>query len=387
MPVAFSAAVDDARLQAWWFRRQGLDGSLRGHPPAEVLSAAGWARSVGGANPYLTLFSRAGIRRAEADAAAARLDICELPSARGCTHVLPAPDFGLGLMQSDDDTDLRKAAKLGVPAAEIDKLCRAILDALAGDAALDPDALRKAAGDACRSLGEPGKKVGLSTTLPVALGRLQSAGEIVRVPAGGRLDQQRFSYRRWSENPRRSLRLAREQAHTELARRYFRWIGPASLAEFQWFSGLGVKAASGAVEPLGLKPLNGRLILPDDLERLQDMSLTTTPQYALVSSIDGLVLHRRNIRTLGVGSEVPLVGGFVDLPSHAIFDRGRLIGLWEFDPADGSIVYKTWDRVTSALRKVISELETFIREDLGDARSFSLDSPKSRAPRLEALRA
>jgi len=28
-----------------------------------------------------------------------------------------------------------------------------------------------------------------------------------------------------------------------------------------------------------------------------------------------------------------------------------------------------------------------VREDLGDARSFSLDSPKSRAPKIEALRA
>ena len=33
------------------------------------------------------------------------------------------------------------------------------------------------------------------------------------------------------------------ESFTELARRYFRWIGPATLAEFQWFAGLGVKAA------------------------------------------------------------------------------------------------------------------------------------------------
>ncbi len=28
----------------------------------------------------------------------------------------------------------------------------------------------------------------------------------------------------------------------------------------------------------------------------------------------------------------------------------------------------------------------FVREELGDARSFSLDSPKSRAPRIAGLR-
>jgi hypothetical protein len=31
-------------------------------------------------------------------------------------------------------------------------------------------------------------------------------------------------------------------------------------------------------------------------------------------------------------------------------------------------------------------MEEFVRSQLGDARSFSLDSPKSRAPRVEALR-
>src|SRR5271165_1593143 len=64
---------------------------------AEVLSAAGWARSVAGVGPYLTLFSRAGLRRAEVDASLAAIEIHELPSARGCTYVLPASDYALAL--------------------------------------------------------------------------------------------------------------------------------------------------------------------------------------------------------------------------------------------------------------------------------------------------
>ena len=56
--------MDAARLRAWWWQRQGLDGSLEGKSAAEVLDRAGWARSVGGANPYLTLFARAGLGRA-----------------------------------------------------------------------------------------------------------------------------------------------------------------------------------------------------------------------------------------------------------------------------------------------------------------------------------
>ena len=36
------------KLRAWWWHRQGLDGSLAAAEPAAVLRQTGWARSVGG---------------------------------------------------------------------------------------------------------------------------------------------------------------------------------------------------------------------------------------------------------------------------------------------------------------------------------------------------
>ena len=39
-----------------------------------------------------------------------------------------------------------------------------------------------------------------------------------------------------------------------------------------------------------------------------------------------------------------------------------------------------------ALRDCMTKTEAYIRDQLGDARSFSLDSPKSRIPRIEAIR-
>jgi hypothetical protein len=76
-----------------------------------------------------------------------------------------------------------------------------------------------------------------------------------------------------------------------------------------------------------------------------------------------------------------------DLPSHGIFDRGRLIGLWEYDPEAQEIVWNTYVKPDDELHAAVRRMEEFVRGDLGDARSFSLDSPKSRAPRLQALRA
>jgi hypothetical protein len=43
--------------------------------------------------------------------------------------------------------------------------------------------------------------------------------------------------------------------------------------------------------------------------------------------------------------------------------------------------------VDDALRAAVARVEEFARDQLGDVRSFSLDSPASRGPRVAALRA
>ena len=146
--------MDARKLRGWWWRRQGLDGSLKGKKPAEILAQTGWSRSVGGVGPYLTLFSRGGISREDADAAVAKLQIHELPTARGCTYVVPASDFGLGLTVGREfNSDMKTAVKLGVTEKEVDKLCEAVVKALE-KGPLDPDGIREATGKASRSLGE-----------------------------------------------------------------------------------------------------------------------------------------------------------------------------------------------------------------------------------------
>ena len=294
--------MDESKLRAWWSHRQGLDGDLAGKSPAETLERTGWARSVGGVNPYLTLYARCGASREAADAAVAQLEIHELPSARGCTYVLPAADFALALKvgQAFGGGEMKVAAKLGVTEKEIDKLCAAILKAL-GKEPLDPEGLREAVGGAARSLGPEGQKKGLSSTMPVALGRLQSEGRIRRVPTNGRLDQQRYRYTLWKSNPLEKCKLSAEAAYTELARRYFTWIGPAAVTEFQCFSGLGVKAAKAAVDPLQLVPVaaaDPRLMFPEDRDALDSFKPPKQPQYALLSGLDGLFLLRRNLKDM-----------------------------------------------------------------------------------------
>ena len=394
------STVPAEKLRAWYSHRQGLDGRLAGASAAEVLTETGWARSVGGTGPYLTLFSRAGITRETADAAAAKLEIHELPAARGCTYVLPSQDFALALKAGENfsGNDMKVALKLGVTEKEVDKLCDAVVKALA-KGALDPDEIRAAVGSATRSLGEEGKKKGQSTTLPLALGALQSVGEIRRVPVNGRLDQQRYKYALWRPNPMAKFKMSVDEVSVELARRYFTWIGPATLDQFQWFSALGVKACKAACEPLKLEPFapgDNRLMLAEQRAKFEAFKVPKQAHYTLTSSIDGVSLLRRDLagmceaadlnRKWFVEKEYKTGSGLMDLPSHAILDRGRLVGLWEYDTATESIAWMSFIPKNKDLEKAVKTTETYVHEQLGDARSFSLDSPKSRAPRVEALR-
>ena len=388
--------MDAELLRAWWWHRQGLDGSLTGAGPAAVFARSGWARSVGGANPYLSLFARAGTSRQVAEDAVKALDICELPSVRGCTYVLPAEHFRLGLQvgRSSPEGDLRTLEKLGVPRHEVTAVGAAVLKALDGGAVKDPAQLKDELGDQVRNLGEEGRKRGQTTTLPAALGLLQASGEIRRVPVNGRLDQQRYAYVRWQPP---SSGLDDTQARAELARLYFGWTGPATLAHFRWFSAFTVAQAKAAIAGLDLVDMgDGWLAPPAIAEDYAAYRAPKKPRYALLAGIDGLFLLRRDVPSLidpadaalAVPGEKLQVGGLSDLSDHAIVDRGRLVGLWQYEVDSGEVV--TWlfggAKPDAALREQIARTQAFVRDDLGDARSFSLDSPKSRAPRIAALR-
>ena len=392
--------MERTNLRAWWAHRQGLDGSSSYGNAAKILERTGWARSVGGCGPYLTLFARSGVGREAVDSAVAKLEIHELPSARGCTYVLPACDFALGLTlaQGFGGGEMKVAEKLGVTAKEIEKLCDSVVAALE-KGPLDPDGLREATGKAVRNLGEEGKKKGLTTTLPVALGRLQAEGEIRRIPVNGRLDQQRYKYTLWRPNPLRGYKLSSEEAYQELGRRFFAWTAPATLAEFQTFAGIGAKAAKAAVEPLQLEPVGAgdeRLMLPADRAEFETFRPSKNPHYVVVSNLDSIFLLRRDLKSLLDGKDIDRqvagdkgqcgLGELMDLPSPAILDRGRIVGLWEYDPETESIAWTAFVKKDRALQDAVARTGEYVREQLGDASSFSLDSPKSRAPRIAALR-
>lgn len=331
------------------------------------------------------------------DTALANLEICTLPSARGCTYTLPASHFALGLSlaraYSSREPDM--AIKyLGVTQNELDLLSEAVTKVLREQGPLDSSSLRKELGDLVRSLGEEGKKRGLNNTLSVVLGPLQDSGLIRRVSSDGRLDTEKWKYAVWQDTALTAPSLA--EAGPMLAKLYWQWLGLATLGNFRWFSGFTVAQAKQAVDGLGLQPLSeGSDLLgtPDSLEEFAEFSVPSVPCIALVSSLDGVSLLRREPATLLDGETeiytakgLKSAGALQDLPANPIMDRGEVIGLWEYDPeGEGKVLSRFFGEARPEAKAPLLAMEMFLREELGDCKSHSLDSPKTRRPLLDWL--
>lgn len=389
------------KLRAYLTHRQGLleFNKLSNH---DVLKQFGWARSVGGHNAYMTLFARNQSSKEQTEADAKASNIYEFASARGCTYFLPSDDFQVGIKCGqgfNDASSIRTAKnKLGFTDENLVELKAGIVSALK-NGALDTNGLKKELGDLVINFGELGKKVGQTTSLSLGLLSLQAEAQIRRVPKGWALEAQTYLYELFKDGPVVDDSYSKDQAYQDLAERFWQWNGMASLEHFQWFSGLGVGASKAATGHLNLVPVEGTnlLIHEDDVDEYRRFEVPSKPIYRLISNLDGLFLHRRDVQMFVDPADrerqVPTEKGTgsllkaQDLHNHAIIDRGRIVGLWEYEVSSASLAYALFVPMNDALDAEIRRTESFIRDQLGDCRCFSLDSPKSRQAAIDALRA
>src|SRR5262249_46281494 len=139
-----------------------------------------------------------------------------------------------------------------------------------------------------------------------------------------------------------------------------------------------------------------RLLFATDRDEFESFRAPREPRYVLTSGLDSLILLRRDLtmllspedaRRVLPGEKGPTEASqLTDLPSHAILDRGRLVGLWEYAPDTQSMAWMSFGIRDKKLTQAVEQTEEYVKTQLGDARSFSLDSPESRKPRIDALR-
>src|SRR5262249_62356738 len=106
-------------------------------------------------------------------------------------------------------------------------------------------------------------------------------------------------------------------------------------------------AWGGPQNPQPCAPVVNPLRAPGDRKERKAFTPPKDPHYVLVAVIDSAILLRHNRELLldpkDLGREVfaekglKPIGELTDLPNHAILDRGRIIGLWEYDTATGAI--------------------------------------------------
>jgi hypothetical protein len=383
-----------------WAHGQGLhargDLSL-----AKTAAATGWLRTIGGAEAYLALVARSSKATVKSVHAAVKKGaLCVVPSVRGCMYLVPKADVPLSLAVAAAQSDKRMARdleKAGSSLDEVDGLAKDILKRL--KVPTETRALSAALPEGLvRSLGPAGKKVGLTTTLPSALRRLEFAGRIARVPVDDRLDHERYA---WTATGTVAKPLELEAAHDALAKRFFQWAGPATRKEFASWTGLNQTEAKAAIERgafdcVQVEELGEAFVLAGSKP-----AAVGKPAVALIPALDNLFAMRLSsamllesehrgftVATFGRGREAPI--GECGQPLDRTLQRGgRVFGTWGYDPATGECEAHPFKgspkAAAQAAARGLTEVQSVFKA-LGHGRATSIDTEAQLIERLERMR-
>jgi hypothetical protein len=393
-----------ARARASWWHKQALAGTSK-RPLAALIGDSGWLRTLGGADAYLAARARRpGMTRAALDAAVAAGELRVHPAVRGCIYLVPAaavPDL-LALNAETWRTQTEKElAKIDKTIALVEGLAPGVLTALTQP--MTTDAIRKAM-PGIPSFGEAGKKVGLSSPLPLALRLLEFAGKIERTLDGGRLDTERYLWRRSTARlpppaPDREARIAR------VVDAFLGFAGPATLAQISAWSGHPQRDLRPAIARLDAAAITVEGLGEAYVHRADLAAAPPPPRGTALVALEDNYLHNHGIATVtdprhhaleidlweGTGKAAPL-GKANHMLSRSIVVDGLVAGLWEVDPRASGAVWHTFDPAPPALARALDELTAaaaaFLLDELGHARVFvvdTMDDVQTRADRIAAL--
>jgi hypothetical protein len=393
-----------ARARALWWHKQALAGTSKA-PLATMLGDSGWLRTLGGADVYLAARARRpGLGRGELDAAVLAGELRVHPAVRGCIYLVPSsvvPDLLALNAETWRIQTEKELAKIGKTFAVVEALVPSVLDTLTQP--MTPDAIRKAFRGDIPRFGEAGKKVGLSSPLPLALRVLELAGKIERTLDGGRLDSERYLWRKTVGKLAAPARHP-EQRLANVGDAFLGFAGPATLAQLSAWSGRAQRDLKPAIARLDavtvdVEGLGPSLVRPADL----DASPPPPGGTALVAFEDNyLASHglapvtdpRHHAIEVDIwGQTGPEAIGEADHPlARSIVSDGLLIGFWEVDPRTSGAVWHTFDPASRSLAREIDQLTAdaaaFLLSDLGHAKVVTLDTMEAvqeRADRIAAL--
>jgi len=388
-----------------WARALGLHDQT--DDPVEAARRAGWPRTLGGVDAYVALRARGPVAKEAIDAALQDGRIRVSPAARGCIFLVPEDEAALAMAMAEDLSSKRNArdmSKLGVEDAELDAVGEAVLARLGDAGPLTTDALRRSLPEGTvRSFGAPGKKIGVSSSLPPTLRRLEFAGAIERTPVTGTLDCERYLWRL----PVRALAPAPADPaarRTAIARLFLQRGGPLSVAELAAFTGYGKRDCAAAIAACGATEVEveGRgaaFLVPEQLDTSPTEPSDTLrfvafeEAYVVLHGGPGGLTDPRHhditIRAWGRGRPEP-IGTATHLASRTLLRGDELVGLWEYSVNDGDVAWATFDACeaaeTARIHAATEPLAALLTE-LGHARTFNMDKDPLVQKRADGLKA
>ncbi len=389
-----------------WFSQQRLHG---GAAARDV--PGGWMRNLAGIATYLAMAARCE------DAAPATLEglladgtLWVVPGVRSCIWVVPQADVPLALRVAAGPYSKRTRRELeqaGVAPDELDTLGEVVCALLAERGPLRPHELRdELPADLVRSLGEAGKKRGHSTPLPAALRLLELSGRVRRFLVDAKLSTEQLAWGLPEADPLGLAPCPEDEAGLaeELAARYFRWAGPASLADFVAWSKLGKRVAKKAIAALGLVPVaveqESAWMHPADLAALD--ALDQPSGVRLLSSLDNLHAHRSGVAVfcdpLHHGLEMPTMGSRTQpigklgwMWKRPMFEDGAWIGMWDWDPDAEKVATFPFAPLPKKRQKACADAAAAMTRQIkgsldGDARMNTLDTAERQRKRIAFYR-
>jgi winged helix DNA-binding protein len=398
-----------AQARAFWQRQQGLAEPPGGSLGA-VIAATGWARTLGGAEVYLAVGARAPqMAPADLEAAVARSEVQVVPAVRGCIYLVPRVHVPLTLRVAEEKAapaQARDMERAGIERREVDELGAAVRQLL-GAGPLGTDGIRRGLpAGAVRSLGERGKKVGVSSPLPLALRQLELRGDIERTLEGGKLDSERYLWRRTAKSPFDGARVPADAAgrHAELARLFFGWAGPATMEHFQCWTVLSQRDCRAAIAAAGLVPVtvegwdDTAWLRPEHVEEVAAARAAETvsllpfeDNFVVLRDAASIVSPRHHARKVPVWgkSGTATLGTVKHISLRPVCIAGELAGFWDMDMDEGEVVYACFDALPPKRTRAVAVAAERARAmfgAIGHARSFSLDTDDTVRERVALVR-
>jgi DNA glycosylase AlkZ-like len=360
-----------------------------------AIADTGWLRTLGGVDAYLAARARVpGLTRAALDGALAKGVLRVVPAARGCIYLVPRAmvadlmALNAPTWRAQAEKDLAKAKRT---LTDVTELAPAVLATLAAGP-LGTDAIRKAI-PGIPSFGEAGKKAGISSPLPLALRHLELEGAIERMPETGRLDTERYLWR-----VAKTKLAPSKDPLARLVAAFLAFAGPATLAQIAAWSGRSqrdLKAALGdavpvTVEGLGEAWLARETPQPDPPKGL---ALLAFEDNYLVNHGLGAVTdpkhHAIRADIWGNGGKPEALGEAEHMLSRTIVIDGLVAGFWEIDPRVDAGVWHAFSPPSKALAKrldaAVDAAHAFLRDELGHARAYTLDTMEHVQARADAI--